>query len=83
MSLILNVQVILTQIIGISRESENCTETVVLWTMKERDMRKSGIPEMTGTFLRNGIEINTILAVLCIRLSIFPLRYMFISLWNP
>lgn len=49
-SLILSVRVIPTQIIGISRESGNCTETVVLWTMNERDLKKSGIPEMIGTW---------------------------------
>jgi len=81
-SLILSVKVIPTQIIGISRESGNYTETVVLWTMNERDLKKSGIPEMIGTWFQNAIEINTIQAVLGIRLSILPVRYMFISLWN-
>lgn len=82
-SLILSVRVIPTQIIGISRESGNCTETVVLWTMNERDLRKSGIPEMIGTWFWKTIEINAIQAVLSIRLSILPVRCVFISFWNP
>lgn len=52
-SLILSVKVIPTQIIGISRESGNCTETEVLWTTNERDLKKSGIPEMIGTILEH------------------------------
>lgn len=82
-SLILSVKVIPTQIIGISRESGNCTETVVLWTMNERDLKKSGIPEMIGTWFWNTVEINTIQVALGIRLSILPVRYMFISFWKP
>lgn len=82
-SLILSVKVIPTQIIGTSRESGNCTETVVLWTMNERDLKKSGIPEMIGMWFWSTVEINTIEAVLCIRLSILPVRYMFLSLWIP
>lgn len=45
---ILSVKVIQIQTTGISRESGNCTETVVLWTMIERDLKKSVIREMIG-----------------------------------
>jgi len=45
---ILSVKAIQMQITGISRERGNCTETVVLWTMTERDLKKSVIPEMIG-----------------------------------
>lgn len=81
-NLILSVKVIPTQIIGISRESGNCTETVVLWIMNERDLKKTGIPEMIGTWFQNTVEMNTVQAVLSIRLSILHLRCMFTSLWN-
>lgn len=74
-SLILIVKVIPTQIIGISREIGNCTETVVLWTTNERGLKKSGIPEMIGMWFWNTMEISTVEAVLCIRLSILPCSF--------
>lgn len=72
MILILSVRVVPTRIIEISRETGNCTETVVPWTMNERDLKKSDIPEMIGMWFQNAVEINKVQAVLSIRLSFLP-----------